>query len=186
MTVADMNDFIDGPDHEARLTGTVTFGSFNGRANATFPLDEKDSYFNYLRINPATREAEMRYHIVFQADGVKHSLEGRKYMQKDEVGAVRATQEVLEDYTTLYTHVYAHEAAGKQELGTGLLKFRTFEDLLAVGNLAGFLASFRVTGDVDPGVRLLGQLKFYAFTGRFVQLEYDPLALPTLGAASGG
>jgi hypothetical protein len=188
MTVAELNEFIEGAEHEARLSGTITFGEYRGLSNATFPVDSARSRFNYLRVNPATGEAEMCYRIVFTLpDGSRHVLRGTKYMQKDEEpGSRRGPQEVLSDYTTLYTHVFA-EADPKNEAGTGYLKFRTFEDLAAVGNLAGFLRSFRVTGTTDIRLQLMGQLRFFAFTGQFVQSEYDPLALPiTRGAGGGG
>jgi hypothetical protein len=58
------------------------------------------------------------------------------------------------------------------------LKFHTFEDLAAVSNFAGFLASFQVTGTGDPLIQLQARLRFLAFTGQFVEREYDPLALP--------
>jgi hypothetical protein len=59
------------------------------------------------------------------------------------------------------------------------MKFRTFENAAAVGNLFGFLRSFRVTGTTDPAVQLHGQMRFLAFTARFVQQEYDPLSPDT-------
>lgn len=186
MMVDDLNDFIDGPEHESRMSGKIKFSRFEGLDSAEFRVDPKRSRFNYLRVNPATREAEMRYSIEFHAGTRVFSLEGRKYMQKDDTGPVRAAQEVLSDYTTLYTHVYEHKGNTRTELGTGLMKFRTFEDLMAVGNLAGFLGSFRITGSQDPRVKLLAQSRFYAFTGQFVQLEYDPLALPITSAAGTG
>jgi cholesterol oxidase len=184
MTVRDMNDFIEGSEHEANLSGTIRFGIFEGHSNAEFAVVPSKSRFNYLRVNPSTGEAEMRYFITFEANGRTFTFEGLKYMQKDESGPVRTTREVLDDYTTLYTHVYEDKLTGRVERGTGLVKFRTFEDLHAFGNLAGFLGSFRATGHSDPGVRLLALLKFYPFTGRFVQLEYDPLA-PEIGVAAG-
>ena len=186
MLVADLNEFIDGSEHEARVEGTIGFGEFAGIKNATFPIDSSRSRFNYLRVNPLTGEAEMRYLLAFGTpDGTRYSLEGTKYMQKDAaLGTPRGPQEVMSDYTTLYTHVYRHDAAGDQELGTGYLKFRTFEDLAAIGNFTGFLRSFRVTGTDDIRLQLMGQLRFLAFTGQFVQTEYDPLALPL--AAGGG
>ena len=114
----------------------------------------------------------MRYHIAFRSDsGKNYALEGRKYMQHDSARKLRGTDEVLENYTTLYCHVYE----GDREIGTAYLKFRTFENLAAVGNLAGFLASFAVTGTPDPILQLRARLRFLAFTGQFVQREYDPI-----------
>lgn len=176
MTVRDLNEFIDGAEHEARASGSISFEQFEGRGPVTFPVDDRRSYFNYLRINPATGEAEMRYHLEFRSDdGRAFTFEGRKYMQKDDSGGPRAMREVLDDYTTLYCHVYEDGTQGRRELGTGYLKFRTFEDIFAVGNLAGFLRSFQVTGTDDPLLQLRGQARFLAFTGQFVQQEYDPV-----------
>ncbi len=177
MTVGDINEFIEGAAHEARVSGTITFGRFEDAGPVTFPLDERRSLFNYLRVNEATKEAEMRYHLEFQSpEGRRFTLEGRKYMQKDDSGGVRAMQEVLEDYTTLFCHIYEDKPEGRSELGTGYLKFRTFEDLAAVRNLTDFLGSFRVTNTSDPLLQLQAQLRFLAFTTRFVMQEYDPLA----------
>ncbi len=182
LQAVNLNEFIDGPAHEARAKGTVRFEQFEGQGPASFPVDERKSVFNYLRVNPATGEAEMIYHLEFaDSGGRRFTLEGRKYMQKDEGGGIRGVREVLEDYTTLFAHVYEHEGGGLRELGTGYLKFRTFEDPAAIRNLFDFLTSFRVTGTSDPLVQLQGQMRFLAFTGQFVRQEYDPLS-PDVGA----
>ena len=178
MTVRDVNEFVDGYEHEARLKGTISFGQFAGQAPATFPVDDSKSRFHYLRVNPRTGEAEMRYHIEFaDAAGQRYTLEGVKYMQKDT--GFQAIRELMVDYTTLYTHVYQQlpDGTGK-ELGVGRLKFRTFEDFAAVSNVAGFLASFRITGTSDPVMQLQARLRFIAFTAQFAQREYDPLGFP--------
>jgi hypothetical protein len=178
MTVGDVNEFIDGYAHEASIKGTMTFGEFEGMKAAAFAIDESSSRFNYLRVNPATGEAEMRYTIEFAAqDGRRFTFQGTKYMQKDGGGGVAGIAEILQDYTTLYCHVYQQMGGGGlRETGTAYLKFRTFEDLAAVGNLAGFLTSFQVTGTSDPVMQLQARMRFIAFTAQFVQREYDPLA----------
>ncbi|MEW6735950.1 MAG: GMC family oxidoreductase [Acidobacteriota bacterium] len=175
MKIADLNEFIESPQHEARLKGTLHFGDFLGQGAATFKLDAHKSYFNYLRINPDTQEAEMLYHLYFRdSENKEYLFHGRKYMQKDLRGGITGVQEILHDYTTLYVHMT--ETATGKELGTGLLKFRTFEDLAAVGSFANFLASFQVTGDNGNAIlRAQAQLRFLAFTNQFVMREYDPL-----------
>jgi cholesterol oxidase len=177
MTVDDLNEFIDGPEHEASISGTITFDKFQGQSPAVFTVDPQNSRFNYLRVNPATGEAEMRYHMEFRSDsGRRFVYEGRKYMQKDSSSG--GLTEILQDYTTLYVHIYESKDDGSQnQAGLGYMKFRTFEDLAAVGNLAGFMASFKVTGTSDPVLQLQGQMRFLAFTAQFVQREYDPLSL---------
>jgi cholesterol oxidase len=178
MTVTDVNEFIDGYAHEASIKGTMTFGQFEDMNAATFAIDESASRFNYLRVNPATGEAEMRYHIEFAAqDGRRFTFQGTKYMQKDGGGGAGAIAELLQDYTTLYCHVYQQTAGGAlRETGTAYLKFRTFENLVAVGSLADFLTSFQVPGTSDPVIQLQARMRFIAFTAQFVQREYDPLA----------
>lgn len=179
MRIADVNDFIENPSHEARLEGKIEFGRFGDLAPASFPLDARKSYFNYLRVNEATREAEMRYHLEFETPaGRRYRLEGVKYMQRDTSGGGRTVAELFEDYTTLYARLYEEEAGELRERGTAYLKFRTFEDLPAIRNLVDFLTSFRVTGTDDPLLKLQAQMRFLAFTAHFVQQEYDPLAPP--------
>ncbi len=182
MTIDDINEFLSGAAHEARLNGEIRWNLFSGGAASAMPVDAARSYFNYLRVNEQTREAEMRYHLEFSSpDGRRFRLAGTKYMQKDETGGLRAMREILEDYTTLFCRIYEIRPGGDEELGTALMKFRTFEDLSAVRNLTDFLGSFRVTNTDDPLLKLQAQVRFLAFTTRFVLGEYDPLA-PAPGA----
>ena len=64
----------------------------------------------------------MRYHIEFAMPGGRRfTFDGTKYMQKDADGGCRASREMLEDYTTLYCHVYEQMADGTlREMGTGV------------------------------------------------------------------
>ena len=180
MTIGDVNEFVDGYEHEAQLKGTISFGQFGGQASATFPVDGSSSTFNYLRVNPQTGEAEMRYHLEF-ADpaGQRYTLEGVKYMQKDPElrRAIRRSAGRL--HHSLHAISPATAGWNQPEIGIGYLKFRTFEDLAAVSNLAGFLASFQVTGTSDPAMQLQARLRFIAFTAQFVEREYDPLGFPS-------
>jgi hypothetical protein len=178
MTVRDVNEFVDGYEHEASLKGTISFGDFGGHAAAQFTIDDTRSNFHYLRVNPQTGEAEMRYHIEYaDTAGQRYALVGVKYMQK--TSGEQTIRDLLGDYTTLFTHVYRLAADGTQsEMGTGYMKFRTFEDFAAVSNFAGFLNSFQITGTADPVVQLQARLRFIAFTAQFMQREYDPLGLP--------
>jgi len=174
-------EFIDGLEHEADLQGIITFGQFLGASQVTYPVDAQNSRFNYLEVNPATGEAEMRYHLEFSTPAGRHFyLDGIKYMQRDPTGKLRGVADVLQDYTTLYAHIYERkDGQADTQVGLGYLKFRTFEDLAAMGNLVGFLASFQVTGTNDPLLQLQARMRFLAFTAQFVEVEYDPLALPT-------
>ncbi len=174
MTIRDLNEFFEGTEHEARLEGTIHFGDYAGKGPATFHVDPQKSYFNYLKVNPATQEAEMDYHLYFCCIEEKEFLlQGRKYMQKDLRGGITGIKEILHDYTTLYCHLT--ETSSGKELGCGLLKFKTFEDLQAVGSMAKFFSSFQVTGTDNPVLKAEGLARFLAFTNQFVLREYDPL-----------
>ncbi|MBI4874861.1 MAG: GMC family oxidoreductase [Acidobacteria bacterium] len=180
MSVRDLNEFIEGPAHEARARGTIKFGDFDGRGPVAYSLEEKTTWFQYLTVNPATGEAEMRYYLQFTTDtGNRYALDGRKYMQKDRPAGPDAAREVIDDYTTLYAKVYELTGSGQRQAGAAYLKFRTFEDLAAAGNLLDFVASFQVTGTDDPLLRSQGLLRFLGFTANFVAREYDPLAAGT-------
>ena len=172
MTIRDVNEFVDGHEHEAQLEGTITFGHFESQGPATFAIDPKASRFHYLRVNPATAEAQMNYHIEFLVGGGRRfTFEGVKYMERD-------TGDLLYDYTTLYCHVYEQQSGGTvKETGTALLKFKTFEDWAALQSMAAFLGSFQITGSGDPVIQLQARLRFLAFTGQFVQREFDPLGI---------
>jgi hypothetical protein len=177
MTISDVNEFVDGYEHEAQLSGSIHFAQFENLGDATFHIDAAASRFHYLRINLATREAEMEYHIEFSAtDGRRFALDGVKYMQKS--SGQNAITDLLQDYTTLYCHVRQLFADGtSRETGIALLKFRTFEDLHAAASFAAFLASFQISGTSDSVVQFQARLRFLAFTAQFVVREYDPLAL---------
>jgi cholesterol oxidase len=177
MTIADVNEFIEGAAHEAEADGMLRFGTFDGFTPAIIRVDPKRSTFQYLAVNPDTGEAEMRYNLYFRGlDGRWFRLLGKKFMQKDRPPGPDAIGEVLQDYTTLFYAVGKQTDAGDwTDLGAGVLRFRTFEDLPALGNLAGFLRSFNVTGTDDPLLKVQGQMRFLAFTAQFVQREYDPL-----------
>ncbi len=183
ITARDVNEFIDGPEHEAQMSGTISFGKFLGQTQVTYPVDTQNSRFNYLEVNPATGEGEIRYHVVFTwPDGRRFYLDGVKYMQKDSGGGFRGMQELLEDYTTLYCHIYEMKAGqADTQVGLGYLKFQTFENLAAIGSMVSFLASFTVTGTTDPVLQMQARMRFIAFTAQFVQLTYDPLA-PDIGS----
>jgi cholesterol oxidase len=171
MRIRDLNEFFDSAEHEAGVEGTIHFDDFAGQGEVTSEVDPYKSAFNYLRINPTTQETEMLYRLYFRDNQqCEFLLYGRKYMRKDQRGGPK---EVLHDYTTLYCHLTA--TASGQELGTALLKFKTFENPEAVGSFAAFLGSFQVTGTTNAIERAHGQLRFLAFTNQFIFGEYKPL-----------
>jgi cholesterol oxidase len=182
ITAPDVNEFVEGIEHEATIRGTISFGAFEGSANVKFSLDERASTFNYLIGNSKTGEAEMRYHLEFRSDaGTSYVFQGVKYMERNGAGAVQAMRELLADYTTLYCHVHKREGEQLVPIGLAYLRFRTFEDFAAVGSFAAFLGSFSVSGTTNPLLMLQARMRFLAFTAQFVGREYDPLS-PDIGS----
>jgi hypothetical protein len=173
ITARDLNEFIEGWDHEARIDGTIRFANFNKQGMMICTINGPKSYFNYLRVNPATGEAEMLYRIYFFAGpGKEYLFRGRKYLQKDGRGAAAGPREIVRDFTTLYGRLI--EVATGKEIGSALMKFRTFEDADAILSFGDFLKSFNVIGSDDPFVQARGMLRFMALTNQFVVREYDP------------
>jgi hypothetical protein len=171
ITARDLNEFIEGWDHEARIDGTIRFANFNNKGLMISTINGAKSYFNYLRVNPETQEAEMLYRIrFFTGPGKEYLFSGRKFLQKDG----RGVDEIVRDFTTLYGRLI--ETATGKEIGSALLKFRMFEDADAVRSFADFLKSFSVIGSDDPFVQARGQLRFMALTNQFVAREYDPVS----------
>jgi hypothetical protein len=173
ITARDLNEFIGGWDHEARIDGAIQFANFNNQGRMICTINGAKSYFNYLRVNPSTGEAEMLYRIYFFAgQGKEYFFRGRKFLQKDGRGGVAGALEILHDFTTLYGRLI--EVATGKEIGSALMKFRTFEDADAVLSFGDFLKSFDVIGSDDPFVQARGMLQFMALTNQFVVREYDP------------
>jgi hypothetical protein len=173
ITARDLNEFIGGWDHEARIDGAIEFANFNNQGRMICTINGSKSYFNYLRVNPSTGEAEMLYRIYFFAGpGKEYFFRGRKFLQKDGHGGVAGALEILHDFTTLYGRLI--EVATGKEIGSALMKFRTFEDADAVLSFGDFLKSFNVIGSDDPFVQARGMLQFMALTNQFVVREYDP------------
>lgn len=105
----------------------------------------------------------MRYQIYFQDQQKKDYLFlARKYLQRDPQKSIAGVQEILHDYTTAYCRL--SESDSGEELGTGLLKFKTFENLAAIENCLSFIKSFRVSGTDNPVFKAQAELKFLAFT----------------------
>jgi hypothetical protein len=145
----------------------------------TCAIDERRSWFQYLNVNQATGEAELKYYLEFATDtGRRFALDGRKYMQKDRPAGVDAAGEVIADYTTLYGTCAKSRRTPQARNGPQVPHVRRPG---AAGNLLDFLRSFQVTGTDDPLLRTQGLLRFLAFTAQFVQHEYDPLALSAGG-----
>ncbi len=175
LSARDFNEFIEGWDHEMRIDGDIRFANFNGQGQLICTINGTKSFFNYLRVNPATKEAEMLYRIYFfTGPGQEYCFHGRKFLQKDNDGGRSGIREIVHDFTTLYGRLTDVKAG--REVGSALMKFRTFEDADALRSFGNYLESFRVTGEnINDFVQAQGRLRFLALTNQFVAREYDPV-----------
>ncbi|HQR32889.1 MAG TPA: GMC family oxidoreductase [Blastocatellia bacterium] len=175
VSARDFNEFIEGWDHEMRIDGDIRFANFNGQGQLICTINGTKSFFNYLRVNPATKEAEMLYRIYFfTGPGQEYCFHGRKFLQKDNDGGRSGIREIVHDFTTLYGRLTDVKAG--REVGSALMKFRTFEDADALRSFSNYLESFRVTGEnINDFVQAQGRLRFLALTNQFVAREYDPV-----------
>jgi cholesterol oxidase len=167
ITARDINEFCASPEHEAAIGGKLHFGDWQGQGAKVFEIKERKSYFNYLRVNPATGEAEMLYRLYFDDGNREYLLHGRKYLQKDAGGLA----EVMRDFTTLYVHLT--ETRTGKELGTARMHFRLLENIEAVASFVRYLTSFRVLGTDNLFIQAQAQLRYLALTNQFITREYD-------------
>jgi hypothetical protein len=177
MTIENLDSFLDSADHRTHPKGTIYFSEFAGERDVTYEVqaDPQNSFFDYLRENPGTQEREIRYSLKFTAgNGKKYLLWGLKFMQRNHQGDV---QEILADYTTLFTRIYELNDADKRqrEVGVALLKFLTFEDIESLAGFMKFLLSFEVIGTNNSFKKIRARNKFNVFTLHFMFREYDPL-----------
>jgi hypothetical protein len=81
MSIRDGNEFVDGYEHEAQMSGAIHFAAFEDLGDATLTMDAAKSLFHYLRIDPATRQGEMNYNVEFlMHDGRRFLFDGTMYM----------------------------------------------------------------------------------------------------------
>ena len=177
-----------GYAHEAAIKGTMSFGDLEGMRTAAFAIDESNSRFHYLRVNQATGEAEMRYHIEFAAhDGRRYHVRGHEVHAE---GRRRRGAGHRGDAAGLHDAVLprvrtdgGRHAAGD---GDGASEVPYVRGSGGGGQPGGFLTSFQITGTDDPVIQFQARMRFIAFTAQFVEREYDPLAFAGYRTAGGG
>ena len=176
LTVSDLNEFIDGPAHEARLAGSLSIAEFEGEEDLLLKIDERRSGFQYQQLDQGSNEAHICYRLpVTPAPERQLMMQGFKSLRKDDNGGVGGRQEMLEDYTTFYGSL--DEAVPEtKEIGSIFLKSKTAQDMAVLGNLSEVFRSWRVTGTEDRLLQLQAKMRFLAFAGRFLRIECDPTA----------
>ena len=153
--IDDLGRFIRLPDHEARLSGTVTFAPLGGE----FQISE--GVFNLFCVDAGSGERRMIYRFHFIAtDGRNYFLSGHKKVH-DDTGQV----DVVEDMTRLFTTV--HSGADEQApiYGAGELRFNLRDG-------PALAASIRVHGAASWPKSLAARLAFLSFAFGALRDEY--------------
>ena len=125
--IANLERFLKDPEHEADLTGTVTF-TFAPLAG-TYPI--RDGRFNLFSVDPQTGKRQMTYIFGFTAeDSQPYYVYGNKdiYDDPDKL-------DLIEDMTRLFTTVYRGEDKQAPLFGAGELYFKLGDVLALVGSV---------------------------------------------------
>jgi cholesterol oxidase len=142
----DMDDFVNVPDHAARMDGTVTCAALSAE-----PLSLTEGKFNLLITDPDRASAEkMQYKATLTAaDGKRFLFEGFKEMTEG------SPLEAWPQTTTLYVTI--RDELGKQ-VGKGIMYIRPadfFEQMRS-------MKALRSPGPVETAETLLRFQRFFA------------------------
>jgi uncharacterized protein (DUF362 family) len=152
---SDLGRFLRVMDHQAEMTGTVTFAPLGG----TFPI--RDGLFNLFRIEGEAGVRQMIYAFHFTAgDGQTYFLHGHKniYDNPDEFHPVA-------DMTTLFTKIYCGEDEHAPIYGAGVLCFH-LEDTPRL------VASMKIDGATSWWQRAAAYAAFSSFAWGVMRDEY--------------
>ncbi len=138
--IDDLGRFIEDPDHEGTLTGSVDFTPFGTGIEVT------SGTFNLFSPGDQARLKLMRYEVAFEHDGEPYYLAGRKEV-RDDPGF-----DLWKDTTTLFTVLHRGSSAAGEVSGAGVLS-------LGVGDLIKMMTTMRVLNapNAAESVRALGR-----------------------------
>lgn len=126
ITIRDMQAFVDDPEHQGQLHGTVDFTPFgigipakNGAFNLFSPTDTPDTKY-------------MIYELGFEHEGQDYYLAGKKKI-KDDPGF-----DLWSDTTTLYTQLHKGKDSTGEVVGAGVLS-------LAMSDLVKLVSTMHAT-----------------------------------------
>jgi uncharacterized protein (DUF362 family) len=111
--IENMEDFIRISGRTAKLTGRVSCSSLGK------DLEIKNGEFNLFQPDQATGKRHMTYSFSFTgSDNNDYSLDGHKVIYHD-----KGKIDLLEDMTTLFTHIYRITDGESKPFGSGILKY---------------------------------------------------------------
>ncbi len=160
--IADLNRFLKISDHEAELSGKITFEPLGG----TFPI--REGRFNLFSLDPEAGIRQMLYGFKFTAqDGQTYFLHGQKEVH-DDPGRV----DVVEDLTRLFTTLYQGEDDQAPVYGAGELYFKLLD-------IPSLLASMEVIGEPSWQQKAAAYIAFASFAYGALRDEYFKGLRPT-------
>ena len=145
VTVDNLRRFMEQPDHEAKLEGSLNFAPLG----ANMPL--REGRYNVLVVDPRTGAREMIYEAGFSTpNGQRYFFRGIKHIFDD------PGLDAVKDMTRLFVVIYVGDNDHGPVYGAGQLYF----DLV---DASRFLASMRVTGPARFGQSLGAKLAYLSF-----------------------
>lgn len=109
ITIRDMQAFVDDPQHQGQLHGTIDFAPF---ANG---IPAKNGVFNLFSPSDSPDLKYMVYELGFEHEGQSYYLAGKKHV-KDDPGF-----DLWTDTTTLYTQLHKGNDSSGDVIGAGIL-----------------------------------------------------------------
>jgi uncharacterized protein (DUF362 family) len=153
--IRDLGRFLRVPEHDAELSGMVTFGPLGG----TFPI--REGRFNIFTVDPRTGVRQMMYAFCFTGgDGQTYFLRGHKEIH-DDPGML----DVVPDMTTLFTVLHRGENGEAPVHGAGELRF----DLK---NASALVKSMKVEGTSSLANKVAADIAFASFAYGALRGEY--------------
>ena len=153
--IADLSRFLKISEHEAELSGTITFEPLGG----TFTI--RDGRFNLFTLDRETGMRQMVYRFKFTTgDGQTYFLHGHKEIHDD-----RGKFDVIEDMTRLFTTIYRGEDDQAPVYGAGELYFK-------LSDAPSLAASMKVLGAASIWQKVGAYTAFASFAYGALRDEY--------------
>jgi cholesterol oxidase len=144
ISIADLDQFIQNPQHPGNLSGTIDFTPFG----ANIPCDR--GVFNLFRSGDVPLEKLMVYELGFLSGTQRYYLAGKKFVKHDH------GPEVLQETTTLFTVLHQGADASGAIVGAGILR-------LGAKQLADLVKTMNVTGAENTFQSVQAVAKFLKF-----------------------
>ncbi|MBN1309548.1 MAG: DUF362 domain-containing protein [Chitinispirillaceae bacterium] len=145
-----LDRFLDDNDHAAKLAGEVTVDSLHHDHIPGKPREIENGTFYLYKINPGTRNPEMRYCFHFNDGKKKFYFYGSKEIHDN------AGFDMIKDLTTLSVVIYEGEDEKAPVFATGKMT-------IDLKDVPALFASMKATGKVSLSTKLAAKAEFLRF-----------------------